>query len=244
MNIELKKYKKEYGHSYSFGVFSTLELLQARPEQVVRVLVSSRGGKNEGVRKLEEICRRRQIATEVNDRLIERISAKENHYAIGIFRKYTQELDADTNYVVLVNPSDMGNLGTIARTMLGFGMADLALVKPAADIFDPRVVRASMGAIFKLRFHYFNTFDEYRSGYTHHNLYPFMTGGTSTLDEVKFEHPYSLIFGNESSGLPTEYSELGTSLTIRHSSAIDSLSLPLAVGIALYATTRGNFLGR
>lgn len=241
MDIELKKYKKEYGHSYSFGVFPTLELLQARPEHMARVLISLRGGKNEGVRKLEEMCRRRHIATEVNERLIERISSKENHYAIGIFRKYTQELDAGANHVVLVNPSDMGNLGTIARTMLGFGVADLALVKPAADIFDPRVVRASMGAIFKMRFRYFDTFEEYKEGYTHHNLYPFMTGGTVALDEARFEQPYSLTFGNESSGLPDEYAQLGTSITIRHSSTIDSLSLPLAVGIAMYAATRGSF---
>ncbi len=238
MDIELKKYKKEYGHSYSFGVFPTLELLQARTEHVARVLISPRGGKNEGVRKLEEMCKRKRIETEVNERLIERISSKENHYAIGIFRKYTQELDGTANHVVLVNPSDMGNLGTIARTMLGFGMADLALVKPAADIFDPRVVRASMGAIFKLRFHYFDSFKEYQEQHSR-NLYPFMTGGTTTLDDAQFEQPYSLIFGNESSGLPTEYSELETSVTIRHRSAIDSLSLPVAVSIALYESTRG-----
>ena len=240
MDIELKKYKKEYGHSYSFGVFPTLELLQARPEAVVKVLISPRGGKNEGVRKLEEICRRKRIETEVNERLIERISSKENHYAMGIFRKYTQELDASANHVVLVNPSDMGNLGTIGRTMLGFGFTDLALIKPAADIFDPRVVRASMGAIFKLRFRYFDTFNDYQEQHSR-NLYTFMTGGSVALDEARFEQPYSLIFGNESSGLPTEYSELGTSVTIRHSGAIDSLSLPLAVGIALHAATRGSF---
>ena len=238
MDIELKKYKKEYGHSYSFGVFSTLELLQAKPEQVDRVLISPRGGKNEGVRKLEEICRRKRIETEVNERLIERISSKENHYAIGIFRKYKQELDATANHVVLVNPSDMGNLGTIARTMLGFGITDLALIKPAADIFDPRVVRASMGAIFKLRFRYFDTFDEYQERHNH-SLYPFMTGGTKFLDGARFEQPYSLIFGNESSGLPAEYSKLGTSITIRHDRAIDSLSLPVAVSVALYEATRG-----
>src|SRR5688572_27401270 len=225
MDIELKKYKKEYNHSYSFGVFSTLELLQARPEQVVRVLISPRGSKNEGVRKLEEICRRKRIMTEVNERLIERISSKENHYAIGIFRKYTQELDAGANHVVLVNPSDMGNLGTIARTMLGFGMPDLGLIKPAADIFDPRAVRSSMGAIFRLRFRYFDTFDEYHAEHSR-NLYPFMTSGKVALDKARFEQPYSLIFGNESSGLPAEYAELGTSVTIRHNSAIDSLSLP------------------
>ena len=240
MDIELKKYKKEYGHSYSFGVFPTLELLQARSEQVVKVLTSPRGGKNEGVRKLEEMCRRKRIEIEVNDRLIERISTKENHYAIGVFRKYIEELDASNNHLVLVNPSDMGNLGTIARTMLGFGITDLALIRPAADIFDPRAIRASMGAIFRLRFRYFDTFDEYRKSYSH-NPYPFTTDGAVSLDDARFVQPYSLIFGNESSGLPEDFAHIGTSITIRHSSQIDSLSLPLAVGIAFYAASRGSF---
>lgn len=248
MEIELKKYKKEYGHSYSFGVFSTLELLQARSEQVVRVLISPRGSRNEGVRKLEEMCRRKQIQTEVNDKLIERISSQENHYVVGIFRKYTQELDATSNHIVLVNPSDMGNLGTIIRTMLGFGVTDLALIKPAADIFDPRAVRSSMGAMFRLRFRYFDTFEEYQEQLRirvppgryelQRNFYPFMTGGSVALDNIRFEQPYSLIFGNESSGLPEEYAGIGTSVTIRHSSAIDSLSLPIAAGIALYTATK------
>ena len=240
MDIELKKYKKEYGHSYSFGVFPTLELLQARSEQVVKVLTSPRGGKNEGVRKLEEMCLRKRIEIEVNDRLIERISTKENHYAIGVFRKYTQELDTDNNHLVLVNPSDMGNLGTIARTMLGFGITDLALIRPAADIFDPRAIRASMGAIFRLRFRYFDTFDEYSKSYSH-NPYPFMTDGAVSLDDARFVQPYALIFGNESSGLPQEFARIGTTVTIHHSSQIDSLSLPLAVGIAFYAASRGSF---
>ena len=53
-------------------------------------------------------------------------------------------------HVVLVNPADMGNLGTVARTMAGFGFGELAVVTPAADVFHPKTVRASMGALFRL----------------------------------------------------------------------------------------------
>ena len=60
------------------------------------------------------------------------------------------ELD-DANHVVLVNPGDMGNMGTIIRTMLGFNYSNLAIIKPGVDVFDPRVIRASMGALFNTR---------------------------------------------------------------------------------------------
>ena len=56
----------------------------------------------------------------------------------------------------------MGNLGTIIRTMAGFGFANLVLIRPAADVFDPKTVRASVGTVFRLSFEYFDTFNDYR----------------------------------------------------------------------------------
>jgi TrmH family RNA methyltransferase len=132
----------------------------------------------------------------------------------------------------------MGNLGTIARTMVGFEVRNLALVRPAVDIFDPRVVRSSMGAVFKLAFQYFDAFSEYTSLFSH-NVYPFMTNGKANLDKTNFQEPFALVFGNESSGLTDEYQMVGTSVTIPYNSRdIDSLSLPVAVGIALYAARK------
>src|SRR5438876_7213131 len=100
MNVRLKKYQKEFEHSYSFGVFPTLELLQCRPERVITVLLSAKGRKNEGVAKIEEICEGRRIRLEVNDKVIERISPKENVYAIGVFKKYQEQLDKSADHVV------------------------------------------------------------------------------------------------------------------------------------------------
>jgi TrmH family RNA methyltransferase len=237
MDVALKPYKKEFDYSYSFGVFPTLELLQTRPESALKVLLSEAGRKNRGIAKIEELCERRRIRVEVNDRAVERLAPKQNAYAIGVFKKYADTLNAADSHLVLVNPSDMGNLGTIIRTMLGFGMSNLALVRPAADVFDPKVVRASMGALFNVSFQYFDTLAQYRNAFPH-SLYPFMTNGKIALSQVEFTAPYSLIFGNESAGLPDDYLTLGTSVTIPHSRKIDSLNLTIAVGIALYEATK------
>ncbi len=242
MNAPLKPYKRDFDHSYSLGVFPTLELLDAQPGRVLKMLVSSRGARNEGVRKLQDMCGRLNIRAETNDRAIERLSQKENTFAVGVFCKYEAELETGKSHVVLVNPGDMGNLGTIARTMLGFGVRDLALMRPAVDMFDPKVVRASMGAIFRLRCRYFDTFDEYTRTAGEHHFYPFTTGSSASLDTAHFAAPFSLIFGNESSGLPAEFRNVGTSITIRHSPDIDSLNLPMAVGIALFEATKATIM--
>ena len=241
MDVPLKPYKRDFDYSYSLGVFPTLELLDAQPQHVLKVLVSTKGERNEGVQKLEALCRRSGIRLETNDRAVERLAQKENTFAIGVFRKYTSTLDTGQNHVVLVNPGDMGNLGTIVRTMIGFDVKDLGLVRPAVDMFDPRVVRASMGAIFRLRCCYFDSFEQYRDDAGARSLYPFMTGGNLALDRTGFVPPYSLVFGNESAGLPTEFRDTGTPVTIAHTTDIDSLNLPMSVGIALYEATRGRF---
>jgi RNA methyltransferase, TrmH family len=236
MTPPLKRYKKDFEHSYTFGVFPTLELLHHRPGDVISVLVHSKGERNEGVQKIQQIAAQHRIRTEVNDSAIERISTQENHWAVGVFRKYALALDAAANHVVLVNPADMGNLGTILRTMLAFGVRDLGIVRPGVDVFDPRAVRASMGALFQVNFAYFDTFDDYARQFDH-ALYPFITGTANTPQNTRFDAPYSLIFGNESAGLPDEYRSVGTPVGIPITESVDSLNLSIAVGIALYAAT-------
>jgi TrmH family RNA methyltransferase len=233
MKGHLKRYQKESDVSYAEGVFATLELLDAKPDAVERVLLSSYGEPNEGVAKIRTLCAERCIPLAVDDRTIERISPRASHLAIGIFRKYPMSLDANEDHVVLIEPADMGNLGAIARTMVGFGVRDLALVRPAVDAFDPKAVRASMGALFRLSLVYFDSFDEYRQRFSR-PAFAFMTDGRKAIHQTRFESPCALVFGNESSGLPPTFHDLGTSVAIPQTAAVDSLSLPTAVAIALY----------
>lgn len=237
MDFRLKRYQKEFGHSYAFGVFATLELVAYRPDDVLKVVISEKGDRNEGVAKLRDRCAARAIPIETSDAAIERVAGKESHLALGVFRKYETRLDADRNHVGLVNPADMGNLGTIARTMIGFGFDQLAVIRPAADLFDPKVVRASMGAIFQISFEYFDTFEAYQEAYPR-AVYALMTDGAVSVREVRFEPPCTLVFGNESSGLAESFRQVGTSVSIPHSDRVDSLNLSVAVGIALYECSR------
>ncbi|MCA0454443.1 MAG: TrmH family RNA methyltransferase [Chloroflexi bacterium] len=231
--MRLRKYERDDSHAYTFGVFPTLELIQHQPDSVSEILLHSSGVRNEGIAKIKALCQQLGIRVSVDDKLVERLESKENTYAVGVFQKYERALNAGANHVLLVNPSDMGNLGNILRTMLGFGFQDLALIKPAVDIFDPRSIRASMGALFQVNFAYYDSLDTYRADFQH-ALYPFMTNGEVVLGEATFTPPFTLAFGSESSGLPESYRKLGTSVTIPQTKAIDSLNLSVAIGIALY----------
>ena len=143
--------------------------------------------------------------------------------------------------MVLHNPSDCGNVGTILRTALGFGVEDVALIRPCVDVFDPRVVRASMGSMFQLRIHTYNTFAEYQADHPAHMLYPFMLDGSRSLPDVlagEVPARWTLVFGNEGSGLPAEFAKLGQPVRIPSNERIDSLNLSIAAAIGIYGFTR------
>jgi TrmH family RNA methyltransferase len=229
-----RHYKKDDRSSYAMGTYPTIDLLKFAPQHVQFVAINATALESEGVQEVIRLCDEKQIRYELADRMIERIAPKENTYCVGVFRKFEAPLQHNTNHVVLVEPRDMGNVGTIIRSMVGFGVQDLAIVRPAADIFDPRVVRSAMGALFQLRFQYFENYYEYQGKFPDQHLYPFMLDGQARLGETSFEPPWSLIFGNEGQGLPPDFQHIGTSVTIPHSDTIDSLNLSIATGIALW----------
>lgn len=226
-------YRKKQPSSYAIGVYPTLELLQYQRAHVIEVMLHSQGTANSGVAKIKALCQQHKVHASVNDGYIEKLSDKDNVYAIGVFKKYASKLDAHENHLALVNPSDLGNLGTIMRTQLGFNCRNLALIQPAADIFHPKAIRAAMGAVFQINFAYFETIEAYQQTYEHH-LYPFMTNGERLLANANFQQPFTLIFGTEASGLPDKYRRLGQAVTIPQSLAVDSLNVSVAAGIGLY----------
>ena len=235
-----KKYKKEFKHSYALGPFPTFELLQARPEQVTAVYFDESFNDRD---KLETLCRERNIPCLCWKRALERISQKEICYAAGEFKKYSGALSKDKPHVALVNPSDMGNLGTIERTLLGFGINDLAVIGGGADIWSPKAVRASMGAVFRLEVEFFPDFPAYLEKYgENRDIFPFMLDGGTVLtpESCPETQRYTLVFGNEASGLSPEFQNFGKSLFIAQTDAVDSLNLAVSVAIGAFLFTQKN----
>ena len=223
--------------SYALGATLTFELLKSHPGRVTRVFLSSSLEETEGILRLKELCSRNGIECEINDKAFNILSPKGNCYVIGEFRKVRTPLE-DGCHIVLVNPSDAGNMGTIIRTAVGFGITDIAIIRKAVDFYDPRTVRSSMGAAFHVRAEYFDTIEDYCKRFPGNERYAFMLKASTPITEIRIKEPYSLVFGNEATGLPDEYAKFCTSVVIRHSNDIDSLNLPMAAGIAMYEFTK------
>lgn len=237
-DVKIKKYQKKFSYSYAFGTFPTIEMIKEKKEEVIKVLIQSDTDNSEGVKEVVSLCEKNNVKLEIADRLIRKIAVKENTYTIGVFKKYNSELSKGSNHLMLVEPRNMGNVGTIIRTMLGFNFNDLAIIRPAADIFDPSVIRSTMGAIFHINFEYFDSVHEYLEKYPDRNIYTFMLDGAEDIRNISFKAPYTMIQGNESKGLPEEYKNIGKSIFIPNSKKVDSLNLSIATAIGLWEARR------
>jgi len=228
------RYKKGSDYSYTIGAYPTIELLQREPDKVRGIFYHAKFASSAVKKMIDDMTVGKNIFCIQDDRLVRKIAGKDNVYLIGVFDKYVRRLEKSEDHVVLFNPSDAGNLGTIMRTMLAMGLKNLAVIEPAVDFWQPEVVRAAMGAIFSLNIERFATIDEYRKKFKGHQILCLMTDGQKKLSEVKIERPASIIFGSESAGLDQDFHQIGQSVRIEQTKEVDSLNLAVATGIVLY----------
>jgi TrmH family RNA methyltransferase len=233
-DVKIKKYFKKLPYSYTFGFLSTIELLRIKPTRVYKVLFKNESHRFKETEQIRHLCRQNKIRHEFNNRLVDKVAPKENTYAVGIFEKYEDQPDSARNHIVLVNPSDFGNLGTIIRSMVAFNFFDLILIKPAADIFNPKVISTTTGALFKIRHKHYNNFKEYVDEFEFHKHFLFKLDGKNELQKTKFKTPYSLVFGHETKGLDASLDQYGETILIEQSKHIDSLNIAMSASIAMY----------
>ena len=235
--IKVSSYKNNNIHTYGLGATVAMEYLLKNRGSVEAVIIHPDFRSEETIARINDICGK-DIPVSIEEKPFNILSKKDNCFVIAVIRKQEIRIK-DGNHMVLVNPSNCGNLGTIVRSCLGFGVNDIAVVgKTAADPFDPRTIRASMGACASVRIEVFETFGEYSSRFPSNKLYPFMLDGSKILQQTKIEKPFSLIMGNEATGLDPAFKDIGQPIRIEHSDNIDSLNITIAASIGLYEATK------
>ena len=136
--MELKKYKHEAPYSYTLGMAPTLELIQYKPDAVDKIYVHPEYTPRDEIYNIFEVCKHACLPCEVNKKIFDRLSMKENVFVIGAFLKYNAPVLSNRPHIVLVNPSNSGNLGTIIRTGVGFGFKDLVIIRPGWILTIPK----------------------------------------------------------------------------------------------------------
>ncbi len=108
-------------------------------------------------------------------------------------------------YLGLDSIRDPGNLGTIIRLADWFGLDGVLAARDSVDIFNPKVVQATMGAVFRVRFHYTDLEDavRYITGNGGCVYGTFMDGKNiyGTHLETGSDSPVMIVIGNEADGI-------------------------------------------
>ncbi len=146
--------------------------------------------------------------------------------------EYTTTIIPGKRYVLLDALQDPGNAGTIIRTAAAFGYSGVIFTPGCVDPFSPKVVRASMGALFHCCI---ILLDEYALLKDHHVVAADLGG--PDIASVRPVPPYILAIGNEARGLSAGLQPwISQTVTIPfQNSTVNSLNAAVAAGIAMYA---------
>ena len=116
----------------------------------------------------------------------------------------------EAKLLVLEDIQDPGNMGTILRTAEGAGMSGVILSKGCVDLFNPKVVRSTMGALFRVPFFVCENIISQIKGLKEQGFSFFAAHlqGEEDFTRVSYGGKLGILVGNESNGLSREMSEL------------------------------------
>ena len=149
--------------------------------------------------------------------------------------------EKDAFLLLLEDIRDPGNLGTIIRTAEGAGVAGIILNSSCADILQPKVVRATMGSIFRVPYYEAGDFVGFLAklkgmGF---KLYAAHLSGVSYDNEGNFLGKCGLLIGNEAGGLSHEAASMADNLIrIPMYGKVESLNAAVAAAILMYEAAR------
>ena len=139
--------------------------------------------------------------------------------------------------LVLEDTADPGNLGTIMRTAEAAGVTGVIMGKGTVDIFNPKVVRSTMGSIFRLPFVYVEdvkaTIKELKKMGI--SFYAAHLKGKKSYKDIKYSDKSAILVGNEARGLSNEVAEFADNyVIIPMSGKVESLNAAVAAALMMY----------
>jgi TrmH family RNA methyltransferase len=151
--------------------------------------------------------------------------------------------------IALDNIQDPGNLGTIIRTADWFGIRNIFCTTGCADMYNPKVIQASMGAILNVKVHY-TDFQDLLNQYS--QVPDFSISGTfiegTSVFSVRPVKCGIILFGNESRGISNDYlpyisERIAIPAASENRTHVESLNVASSVAVVCALMKRSNEQG-
>lgn len=155
---------------------------------------------------------------------------------IGICKKKNNTLKGN-KIVILEYIQDPGNLGTIIRSCVAFNIDTLILSSNTVDMYNPKVIRATQGMLFKLNIIIENNLEEIikKLKQNKYTIYATNVKNGNSLKTIEKKDKFAIIMGNEGNGVSNKLNELADEyLYIDMNNKCESLNVAVATSIILY----------
>jgi TrmH family RNA methyltransferase len=233
-SLHQKKYRDELGLFLVEGEKMVLEAIEFFPQFIDFIGHTSDFNFQVNDNSIERI--------EISNTELEQISTlKTPNKALAILKKPVFKLPETTETLILGLDSiqDPGNLGTIMRIADWYGIKDIVCSSATVDCFNPKVVQASMGAIFRIQVHY----TDLKSWLKKQNksVYGALLEGENiyTITDLPIG---VLLMGNEGKGISPSLMECITHpISIPRFGQAESLNVSVATGILVSEFARKSF---
>ena len=242
--VALQKKSKIRSTEQSFLVEGIKMLREVPKDRLTRLYVSETFHKN-NIAQMKDLGRVTDI---LSDTVFSYISdTKTPQGILGVVRMSECSLDAiyakaeGAFYLLLEGIQDPGNLGTILRTAEAAGVSGIIMNRDCVDIYNPKVIRSTMGSIFRVPFVYVDRLSDVLEHCK-------KIGITSFAADLRGSVPYStqdytrgtaLLIGNESKGLTEELSDQAdVRIHIPMLGKVESLNAAMAATILSFEVMR------
>lgn len=149
--------------------------------------------------------------------------------------------------IVLEDLQDPGNAGTILRTGEGAGVSGIFLTRTCVDITNPKVIRGTMGSIYRVPFFYVEDVPSLKEMLKGRGIRFFAAHlqGRNQYYEESYQGGSAFLIGNEGKGLTEEAAEAADCLIrIPMEGQVESLNAAMAAGILMYEAARQRRTGK
>jgi RNA methyltransferase, TrmH family len=238
------KYRRQYGLFFVEGLHLVAEFLKSDWQAESLVVAEKESYSNEMRSIIKEASNRNILINTVDQAIFEKLSTTETPQGIMAIVQIPptslKQVLSKKRIIVADGISDPGNMGTIIRTAAAFGFDGLITTPGSVDIYSPKVVRATQGAMFRTTFaeHVAPAviIDKLKSYHTIYALSPYKGVDIASVD---VSTQSALVIGAEIAGVNNAFLKAADfTVRIPMSGTVESLNAAVAAGIAMFEFSR------
>lgn len=244
-SLAKKKYRQKEGLFLIEGTRNCYEAVISQVH-ISYILVKQSKYNNPQITKILTLINNNHNIFLVEDKIFATVSNTEESQGIIIVAKIfeiNEEIFAakiqDKNIAILDGLQDPGNIGTILRTAWAAGLGGIISVNNSADIYNPKIIRSAMGAVYNVPF--IQMSNEEAQKFLQKQNYVLAVADAEGIDYKKFKcdnKKIAWLLGSEGNGVSDFWrNKADTVISIPMAPSVESLNVAVAAGILFFSQT-------